>query len=376
MISFNLTRQVKILVFLFLVFVGLHFAKPFLAPFCIASILAMLFLPLARKLESKGVIRGLSAFICVIILVIALAGIITLISTQVAGLSDDIPKLKDNINNMITKVQDKVSKSLGISPQQQQEMMQQQKGGGAGKAGAIITSIMSSVTGLAVDTVLVFVYIYLLMYLRTHLKNFLLKLADEREKASAIVSKASSVVIKYLGGLAMMIVMLWVMYGIGFLIVGVKNAFFFAILCGLLEIVPFVGNVTGTGITILMTLTNGGSGSMVLGILVTYGVVQFIQTYILEPLVVGSEVNINPLFTVIAIVVGELVWGVPGMILAIPVLGIIKIVCDHVEKLQPVGFLIGGEKKKKDKNLLDKIKGWFHSFSSLALLQYVTLECL
>jgi predicted PurR-regulated permease PerM len=74
-----------------------------------------------------------------------------------------------------------------------------------------------------------------------------------------------------------------------------------------------------------MSLTQGGGGGMVIGILITYGLVQFIQTYILEPLVVGSEVKLNPLFTILAIVIGELVWGVPGMVVAIPILGITKV---------------------------------------------------
>ena len=90
------------------------------------------------------------------------------------------------------------------------------------------------------------------------------------------------------------------MYSIGFSIVGVKYAVLFAVLCGLLEIVPFVGNLTGNIITILAVLVQGGSGGMIIGVLITYASVQFIQTYLLEPLVVGSGVNINPLFTIAA----------------------------------------------------------------------------
>jgi predicted PurR-regulated permease PerM len=117
---------------------------------------------------------------------------------------------------------------------------------------------------------------------------------------------------KYLGGLGLMIVTLWVMYTIGFTIAGVKNPFFFAILCGLLEIVPFVGNITGTAITVLASVAQGGNMSLIIGILITYGIVQFIQTYLLEPLIVGNEVNINPLFTIAGLVAGELIWGIPG----------------------------------------------------------------
>ena len=145
----------------------------------------------------------------------------------------------------------------------------------------------------------------------------------------------------------MMIVCLWVMYSIGFSIVGVKNPFFFAILCGLLEIVPFVGNLTGTAITVLMALAQGQGANVVIGIVVTYAIVQFVQTYILEPLVVGAEVNINPLFTVVGLVAGEMLWGIAGMVLAIPLMGIFKIVCDHVEALHPYGYLIGQDRKNR-----------------------------
>jgi predicted PurR-regulated permease PerM len=137
------------------------------------------------------------------------------------------------------------------------------------------------------------------------------------------------------------------MYSIGFSIVGVKYAVLFAIICGLLEIVPFVGNLVGNALAILMVIIQGGGMEMVIGVLITYLTVQFLQTYILEPLVVGAEVNINPLFTIIILVIGELVWGIPGMVLAIPLLGIVKIICDHIDSLKPYGYLIGSDKKKR-----------------------------
>ena len=365
MISFNLNTATKSLLFLFLVFAGLYFAKPVLAPFSVAVLLAILFLPLSKKLERKGVSRGLSAFLCVFLLLLAIAGVVALIYTQVAGIAEDAPKLKQNVINGISKLKEYISKAASVSPAQQEEMIKQQQSGGGGKTGAIVSSVLGTLSSLLVDTILGLVYIFLLLYLRQHLKSFLLRLAapDQKKNADKIITEASGVATKYLTGLAMMIGMLWIMYGVGFSIVGVKNAIFFGILCGLLEIIPFVGNITGTGVTILMSLTQGGGGGMVIGILITYGLVQFLQTYILEPLVVGSEVKLNPLFTILAIVVGELVWGVPGMVVAIPVLGIVKVICDHVEPLKAYGFLIGAE-KKKDSGLADKVKALFKKKSN------------
>ena len=155
-----------------------------------------------------------------------------------------------------------------------------------------------------------------------------------------------------------MILCLWIMYSIGFSIVGVKNAVLFAALCSLLEIVPFVGNLTGNVITVLAVVMQGGNSGMIFGVLITYGIVQFIQTYLLEPLVVGRGVSINPVFTIAGLVAGEAVWGIPGMVLAIPFMGISKIVFEHITGLKPYGFLIGEEKKSK-KAVVEKIKGWF-----------------
>ncbi len=162
-----------------------------------------------------------------------------------------------------------------------------------------------------------------------------------------VIDSVGHVSQQYLLGLSKMIVCLWVMYGVGFSLLGVKNALFFAFLCGLLEIVPFIGNLTGTTITVLVAGVHGGSFLMLAGIIGTYAVIQFIQGWVLEPLIVGSEVKINPLFTIIALVIGGLLWGLPGIFLAIPLMAMLKIVCDHIEPLKPYGFLIGAIESKK-----------------------------
>lgn len=181
---------------------------------------------------------------------------------------------------------------------------------------------------------------------------------QDHDKTNKIINDSSKVAHKYLTGMFTMIVMLWFLYGIGFSIAGVPNAIFFAILCGILEIVPFVGNLTGSAITFLVAVSQGGGG-MAIGVVITYALVQFLQTYIIEPVVVGGEVNINPLFTILVLILGEQLWGVAGMILAVPLLGITKIVFDNIEGLKPYGFLIGTEKKKKEGGFADKIKSLF-----------------
>jgi len=347
-------RPVYILFFFFLVVAGLYFAKPFLVPVCFGGLLAMLFLPVSRWLERKGMSKGLSIVTCVLAFVAILVGIVWLITWQVTDLASDLGNIEQKVNKMIADLKQTINQKFGISPKKQEELM---KNSGASGATSMVSNLGSGLMGFLVDFILVLVYIFLFMYYRSHIKKFILQLIPAKEKRNTeeIISGIEKVSQQYLTGLGLMIVGLWIMYSIGFSIVGVQFAVFFAILCGLLEIIPFVGNLTGNLLTVLMVVVQGGGSGMIIGVLITYAVVQFIQTYILEPLVVGAEVNINPLFTIFVLVAGELVWGIPGMVLAIPLLGIAKIICDHIEPLKPYGFLIGQEKKSKG-GLLDKFK--------------------
>ena len=358
--NIKLSQTVLILFLFFLIFSGLYFAKPFLVPLSIAGLLSMLFLPVCKFFEKKGINRVLASLFCVLIFVCVIAGIGALIGWQISDLAKDSTKIEKNITSFIDKAKSSLESSFGISQQKQQEVIQQQKKSGGSGVGSIVKAIMSSTSGFLVNTLLVLVYLFLFLYFRRHLKDFILKLVPQTEKSNTkkIIDQSTSVAQKYLSGLSIMIVILWIMYGIGFSVAGVKNAFFFAILCGLLEIVPFVGNITGTALTIIASMATGGSLNVIIGILIVYGLVQFIQTYILEPLVVGEEISINPLFTIIGLVVGELVWGIPGMVVALPVLGMLKVIFDNIDPLKPYGFLIGSQ--KKENNFKDKMKKFFH----------------
>ena len=349
-------RPFRFLIFSILLMWALYYAQGVLVPLCFGGLLSMLFAPPCRKMEAKGVRRGLAALACVLLFLLIIGGIIFLLSWQFNDLAKDITGIEQKVKGFIKEFRQYIQQTFGISEQQQQKLMEQQQSSGGGKIAGVVSDAVGSLFSVMVNFVLVVVYCFLLLFYRTHIKAFILKIsgASNKEKAESIIKKAGSVAQQYITGLSLMIVCLWVLYGIGFSIVGVKHAIFFAILCGLLEIVPFVGNITGTSLTIISSFAQGGEINIVIGILVTYGIIQFFQTYILEPLVVGAEVNINPLITILVLVIGEALWGIGGMVLAIPLTGIIKIICDHVDVLKPYGFLLGKSvaksKERKKRN--------------------------
>jgi predicted PurR-regulated permease PerM len=349
MTNTNISRSIQILLLIILIPVILYYGKPFLVPIVFAALLAMLFLPLFKWLVNRGLKKIIAIILCILIVLTIAAGIIWLISWQISDLAKDADSIENNITQKVNQVRQYFTTVLGISQEKQEQVIQEQQQSSTSKLSASISGFLTGLGNIIFNFILVIVYMFLFIYYRGHLKNFVLKLVHkpQQQQAQKIMTDSSKVIQKYLTGLALMILCLWIMYGIGFSIVGVKNAIFFAILCGLLEIVPFVGNLVGTLLTILVSMAQGGDMNLLLGIMITYAIIQFVQTYLLEPLVVGREVDINPIATIAGLVAGELLWGIPGMVLAIPILGISKIVFDNIENLKPFGYLIGEERKRK-----------------------------
>ena len=141
---------------------------------------------------------------------------------------------------------------------------------------------------------------------------------------------------------------------IGLSLVGVQNAILLAGVAAIMTLIPYVGTVLGGLFPVIMALATEDSIQPALW---AAGVLFFIQTvdnYFIEPNIVGGEVNLSALTTIVMLIVGGLIWGAAGMILFLPITGIIKIVCDHVEQLKPIGHLLGEPGGKQP----SKIKLW------------------
>jgi predicted PurR-regulated permease PerM len=330
---------IKKLGLLFLVLAGVYFAKAFLIPLSIGGILAMLFLPLCNWLITKRLPKGLAVFICLVALVLIILLFTAVVGFKIAEILSDIELIKEKLLASLMQVQLYIFNNLGVSISKQSQILQQEQPSIA----AIVQAVFSSVTSLFANLSLVLIYFMFLLFYKSHIKQFIIMLVGNGKQTATteLLKSITHVSQQYILGLFKMIVCLWVMYGIGFSVLGVKNAIFFAVLCGVLEVVPYVGNLTGSLLTLLVAAMHGASPTVLVGIAAVYGSVQLFQGWVLEPLMLGAQVKINALFTIIALVVGELLWGIAGIVLAIPLTAMIKIICDHIVALQPYGFLLG-----------------------------------
>ncbi len=154
----------------------------------------------------------------------------------------------------------------------------------------------------------------------------------------------------YLVGLSIEAVIVAVLNGIGLIALGIPYAILLAILSALLNVVPYIGILFASALTILIALAMK-SATAALSVFILFLVVQFIDNQFVLPKIVAGRVSVNPLISIMVVFAGGVLWGIPGMFLAIPVTAILKVVFDRVESLKPIGLLLGdtipGEKKKK-----------------------------
>lgn len=337
--TINLNTPLKKLLLLFLVVLGLYYAKVFLMPLCFGGILATLFLPFCNWLQQKRIPKFIAVLICLFTIVFLIGGVITLFGWKISGLVKDVEVLKQRAIDSGVHLQTYIFNRFGLSIADQISILKKEQ-----PSYANMMQIMAgSLSSFFANLVLVIIYFIFLLYYRNHIKQFLLKLSLEKNKLEIenIIQTTAKFTQQYLLGLFKMIICLWILYGIGFSLLGVENAIFFAILCGFLEIVPYVGNPTGTFLTVFIAALHGAELSLLSGIIIVYIIVQTFQGWVLEPVILGPQVKINPLFTILALVLGQLLWGISGIVLAIPLTAILKIVFDHIESLKPYGFLIG-----------------------------------
>lgn len=319
------------------------FGKNLLAPIAIAALLAMLLTPIMEKLMNWKVPRVIAALLSLMIIVIFIAGVFSLLSVQVYSFIDNFEELKTSANVRIDDVMSYLQSKSNFSRQEIEtaaddgvnEMLTTVKN----KAGGIFSATTQSMTNFFLT--LIYTLLFLLYHRR--IKRALVKFADDNKQneSEETLDKISKVAPQYLFGKLMLITFLAITYSIGLSLIGVKYGVLLGIIAAFLSIIPYIGNLTGGFMPMVMVLITSQETWPIFAIFALFAGAQFVESYFLEPLIVGGKVSINPMASIIGVVVAGAIWGIPGMIIAIPYMGIMKILCDQVDRLEPVSILIG-----------------------------------
>ncbi len=344
-------RGAYLLLFVALVLAFLYLGKR-LGVLIVASLLfSFLALPFCKKLESWQAPRSMAAGISVIALMTIIVGLVCFISYEIMSFMADFPTLKASIQEKVRVINSYVESNYSISRREQTLWVQEKTSDWLNSGASTLLAFFTATGSFIATFVLIPITMFFMLQYRDKFKKFLELTSPERHEHTLEVSrKISRVSQMYIRGLFIDILILTVLNGIGFLLLGLKYALLLALIAAVLNIIPYVGVLIGSLIPVAVALVTKDSISYALGAFAVCSIVQFLDNNFITPKVVGSAVNLNPLASILALVAGAMIWGVIGMVLSIPLAGMFKVVCDNVEQLRPLGYMMGEEKEFKPFN--------------------------
>jgi predicted PurR-regulated permease PerM len=308
-------------------------------PIAFAMVLAILLNPLYNWLQTKKVPKTLSIIITLLLTLIVFGGIMYFLSVQIAKFSDTLPLLKQKMDTLTVQLEEWTQANLGLTVQKQIELVND----ALNNSKALVGSTLSTALGTISMILLMPVYIFLFLFYKPLILNFLFEVFAEENSRQVreILDETKSAIQSYMIGLLLEALIVAVLNSTALLILGVKYAILLGVIGAILNLIPYIGGVIAIALPVLIaTVTKDGYNTQV-GILIAYLIIQFIDNNILVPRIVSSKVQINALISIVAVLLGASLWGVPGMFLSIPFVGILKIICDRIPDLKPWGKLLG-----------------------------------
>lgn len=341
----KLPLYAKVTIFLvgaFALFAILYITKSILVPIVFATLIAIMINPLVDMLVRIRLNRVLAIAVVMLATFLILFAFVALIISQVSRLSDSWPMLVEKINSMVNQnIADAVD-YFDKDPQKIQAWITKTQTEIMSSSAAAIGQTLVIVGSGLVILFLLPVYIFLILFYQPLILEFIHRLfgSDHQNKVTEIVSQIKSVIQRYLFGLVIEIAIIAVLETTVLLVLGIEYALLIGFFGALLNLIPYIGGLVAVAVPMLVALVTKPP-VYALYVLIVYYVIQLIDNNYIVPKIVASKVKINALFSIIVVIAGNALWGIPGMFLSIPLLAIVKLICDHIEHLKPVGFLLG-----------------------------------
>lgn len=337
----------QVLLALLLVFSLLTLGSTFIIPVAIGGLFAMLLVPLCRRLERFRLPRILAASLSVLGIVVVLVFVIIVVINQLSNLADDLPHLDRRINELLNDIHTTIRQNFEVSQEKQKEYLQRGLRQSIQSIGTYITNLFILAGSFLVYFFIVMTYTLLFLIFRTKIKNFIFRISGtySNNDARAIIHKIIDVANSYIAGVFMVVFILTAINTLGLMVIGIEHALLFGLIAGILNIIPYLGSLVGSIIPVLFALLTKDSLWYPVTVAIFFFAVQQVESYFLTPNLTGSKIKLNPLATLMALLLGGAVWGIAGMILFVPYLGILKVVFDNINKLKPYGYLLGKEEE-------------------------------
>ncbi|MDO7908114.1 AI-2E family transporter [Paenibacillus sp. JX-17] len=307
------------------------FIKTIFAPFAIALIISYVLNPVVSMLGSRKVPRSVAVLLIYAVFLtsvgVILMNLIPMLIEQLTELNEHLPELTMHAQGLMTNL-DSGLLPPGVRTGMNNWFFQMENRLAAG-----ISTFMDNIGGLINTLFSVFIVPFLIFYM---LKDFdvfermvVSYLPRSRRKSIVVLLKEIDHALgNYIRGQLLVCVIIGVFAYIGYALIGMPYALLLASVVAVFNIVPYLGPFLGAAPAVVMASTI--SLRMVLFVVVVNTVCQILESNVISPQVVGRRLHLHPLFIIFALLVGGEVAGVPGLILAVPVFAVLKVIVQHI----------------------------------------------
>ncbi len=327
-----------IAVFFFILYIG----QDIIIPLVFAIMIAILLNPVIRFLCRMKIPRVPAIILSLLVTMLLLAGIFYFFIYQISLFSESFPLYKQKFLSLFNDSERWVSRTFNVSRWKVDAWVTKTRTEGMNNGTGMIANTVSTLGGMIMTFLIMPVYVFMIIYYKPLLLEFIARLFPEslHSVVVEVLTETKALIQRYLFGLLIEAALVAALNSIALLFLGIPYAILIGVIGALLNVIPYIGGVVAVALPMLLALVVKQPVDA-LYVLIAYLVVQLIDNNFFVPKIVASKVKINALVSIIVVLVGNALWGVPGMFLSIPLTAIIKVIFDRIGPLQPIGFLLG-----------------------------------
>jgi len=333
-----------------LIFIGLlafvsmlYIAQRIIVPIIYSTIIAIALNPLVDFFSRKKMNRVLAISISLILVFLVTVLLAGLLYSQLSIFTDSFPKLIDKLYSTLNRSIVWVSDNFNVSTKWCNDFIADTKTEILSDSRSTIAATLTKMGNALVVLILIPVYVFMILFYQPLLLEFVRRFFgnNNQKEVNEVLISTKNIIQKYLAALLLEAAIIATLNSVGLLILGIDYAIVLGVIGAILNVIPYIGGIIAVGLPMLVAFVTKSSLSYPLLVLLVYTIIQFIDNHYVIPKVVASKVRINALVSIIVVLAGGALWGVPGMLLSIPLTALLKVIFDHIEELKAWGFLLG-----------------------------------
>ena len=325
----------------------LFFGREVFIPISFALLISFILYPVCAWLERRGMGRLLAISISISLMIVAGLLIVALLIHQFISFLNEWPSLQEKLAKSLQEISKLLINVFGISQERQQDWISKL----ASQSGSDILFLVRNAVTVSVSSTVLFVlvpvYSVLVLYYREQWMKIIQRIFPRvnRESLREIISLTVTAYYNFIKGMAIVYLVVGILNSIGLLLLGIPHAILFGFIAAVLTFIPYFGIMVGSLLPITVAWVTYNSIWYPIGIIAIFAVVQYLEANVIFPLAVSNRLNVNTFVMLVAIFVGGVLWGLAGMILFVPFVGIAKLIADHNPKWKTVSMILGVSEK-------------------------------